>query len=486
MSYVKIISLALVLAAICGLSTGCQIIKSFQATPMPLETAVPAISLDRVTDIPTLPPVTPTPTLPVGENVRYLTAQDIFEEVPSEIVPARSYEQAVLRGYVTELTTQTDAWGNTTATGGFTLQHNSGSVYEVSCDDACFHVDREKNLISSSAVQKGIEVLVFGASGEDNTKINADLIAVRASAASESASAAQPQSVLSSGLTYSEYELDGFPQLNPLSVSGDPRPHATNTPTPSSENDSYNYGYDYGYGYNTRPTSTPNRPSSTPQPESAEAEEETETLNDRLTARLNHSLSSRADYAYGAYGEKYAAYIEYNQDGNRDPEHPTRAMMDVESNDYPFYEFWFPYSDSPMHTDWGILCYAGDWYMPLRLTVDIDPDPNVTNIVYTDRTYRNQSDYDAEKGYLRSFGYSIIDNKLFYFYQKESGYGISIGLEDIDLGFDDIPFGYVGEYNEINPFYADDLITFFGHRDGKWYYVELEKNEDLYSGYYGR
>ncbi len=487
MKPIKKLLFALVLISVSGLCAGCQIVKSFQATPLPLESATPEISLDRVTDIPTLPPLTPTPTLPVGENIRYRAEQNIFEEVSSEIIPDRSYSQAVIRGYVTEFTTETDAWGNTTATGAFTLQNNSGSVYEVSCDDACFHVDQEKNLIAASAIQKGMEVLVFGASAEETSKINADMIAVRALASTEvSASSLQSESTIGSSLTYTEYELDSFPQLNPISVSGSARPRPTSTPTPTEEGDA-GYGYGYGYGYDSRPTSTPNRPTSTPAPDETASAEDEMTLNDRLSDRLNHSLSSRADYAYGSYGEKYAAYIEYNLEGNRDPEHPTRAMMDVESNDYPFYEFWFPYTESPMYTDWGILCYGGDWYMPMRLSVDIDPDPDVTNIVYTDRTYRSQSNYDEEKGYLRSFGYSIIDSKLFYFYQKEDGYGISIGLEDYDLGFDDIPFGYIGEYTEMNPFYSDDLITFFGHRDGRWYYVELTLNEDLYNGwYYGR
>ena len=71
----------------------------------------------------------------------------------------------------------------------------------------------------------------------------------------------------------------------------------------------------------------------------------------------------------------------------------------------------------------------------------------------------------------------------FVFYQKENGYGVSIGLTDYDLGFDDIPFGYLGTYAEMVPFYSDDLITFFGHRNGKWYYVELGP-QDPNAGYY--
>jgi hypothetical protein len=42
----------------------------------------------------------------------------------------------------------------------------------------------------------------------------------------------------------------------------------------------------------------------------------------------------------------------------------------------------------------------------------------------------------------------------------------------------------VSGYSEIDPFYSDDLITFFGHRGGKWYYVELKENEAMKPQYY--
>ena len=40
-----------------------------QRTPLPLETATPKLSLNQVTDIPTLPPVTATPTLSLQDSV---------------------------------------------------------------------------------------------------------------------------------------------------------------------------------------------------------------------------------------------------------------------------------------------------------------------------------------------------------------------------------------------------------------------------------
>ncbi len=95
----------------------------------------------------------------------------------------------------------------------------------------------------------------------------------------------------------------------------------------------------------------------------------------------------------------------------------------------------------------------------------------------------SQLNFDKTNNYFRSFGFSILSNSLFYFYENEKGFGISLNRVDFDLGFDEVPFGMVDKYQELNPFYADNLITFFGRRGDTWYYVEIKEieNED---GYY--
>ena len=475
---------------------GCRMIGIFQMTPLPLETETPQLKLNQVTDIPTLPPVTATPTLPIGAMVRYMDPGDIFTQVKAEMMPQKGYQQVVIFGTVTGFLTRTDEWGNMLSTGEIELAHHSGVDFRVTCDDFCFMVDAHKNLLPRSALEKGSEVIIFGAADEAVTNINADMIAIHTLA--PAVDYMEPDlSAFPNDMTYTEYALAGFPQMSPIRVQAAP---VTDTPTPASTDEvsdentgtdsgyGYDYGYDYGY-YDPyfRPTSTPNRPPTvTPTPEDPGVPQiqPTEDLNDRLTERLTHSLEGRSGYSIGAYGEKYSVYLEYDQDQNRDPRYPTRALADVESNAYTFTEYYIPYVHNPMFVNWGVVNYGGDWYLPLRLTVDIDTDPNVVDIVYTDRTLRSQRNYDEEMGYLRSFGYSIIMNKLFYFYQKENGYGISINRQDFDLGFDDIPFGYVSGYTEIDPFYSDDLITFFGHRGGKWYYVELRENEAMKNNYY--
>ena len=471
--------------------SGCQMLPIFQRTPIPLETPTPQLSLNQVPEIPTLPPVTPTPTLSAAQSVRYEAPGDIFNQVTEEKLPDKPFQQVVLFGSVHSFITETDAWGRTVATGGFALDHHSGTRFEVSCDDFCFFIDAQKNLVSSEKLTEDSEVIIFGASDEEVTKINADLVAIHVIREDMIPHEADI-SAFPTDLTYTEYDLDAFPDLNPISIraaaaTATSIPQSTQETTESTE-DPYGSGYGYGYGYGYdyygygRPTSTPNRPQRTPTPDETGTPVPTPTLSldERLTDRLNHSLENRTNYAYGAYGEKYSSYIEYEQDLNRDPSHPTRAVMNVQSNGYDFTEFWIPYAQNPMFTNWGIVCYQGDWYLPMRVSVDIDPDPDITNIVYTDRTIRSQQNYDKSRGYLRSFGYSIIERKLFYFFQTESGYGVSINGQDYDLGFDDIPFGYIGSYSELDPFYADDMITFFGHRGNQWVYVEIKAVENQY------
>lgn len=477
--------------------SGCQIVDVFQYTPVPLETATPKLSLNQVTEIPTLPIVTPTSTPQISESVRYTDPSDIFLAITTETLPERAFDTVVIFGSFAGFTTTTDEWGRTTTVSGFRITHHSGTEFSIKCDDFCFYVDARKNLIPSSVLQNGSEVIIFGTADENVTDINADMVAVHTLAEKVMSAEAPNMSGLSTDMTYTEYELESFPSLNPIRVSiAASSAGAAAVPTETAmPNDPYGYGYgyndysynNYGYGYYGVPTSTPNRPpTATPMPESTAEPEPvpTENLNERLADRLNHTLSNRTNYSYGAYGEEYSVYIEYNDDQNRDPSRPTRAEINVQSNGYDFTEYWIPYVQNPMFYNWGIYCYGGDWYLPLRMTVDIDPDPGTTDLVYADRTIRSQRNYDEQQGYLRSFGFSIINSKLFYFYQKENGYGISINRQDYDLGFDDIPFGYVGNLTEIDPFYSDDLITFFGHRSGKWYYVELAVNETNPYGYY--
>ena len=92
----RIILKLLGLLILCAFMSGCRMLPIFQRTPVPLETVTPQLSLNQVTDIPTLPPVTATPTLSMGEAVNYVAPGDIFTQVTAH----QPYRSQIITCYV--------------------------------------------------------------------------------------------------------------------------------------------------------------------------------------------------------------------------------------------------------------------------------------------------------------------------------------------------------------------------------------------------
>ena len=402
--------------------SGCYLIETMQQEPLPTNTPLPAINLTMLPVLPTLPPLVPTET-PVPEaQIRFETDDDLFSRTIPEQIPSKGNQPAGFAGTVSE-----------SALHSYQVRHASGVVFDVTCDDFCFYVDGRKKLTDPEKIETGTRVLVFGtAAVDDPLKVNADAIAADIADSGNAAGSrlADPAS-FPYPLEYTEYELKSPPGLNPLTLN----------PIEGS-------------------------------------------LDQNLKDRLQTPLSNRTNYIYGLYGEAYSTTIEYDQTENRDPLYPTRAHLQVESNSYVFYDFWFPYVESPYFRNWGIMSFGGDWYLPIRMTVDIDPDPLVSELIYSDRTIMSQLNFDRTNGYYRSFGFSILSDMLFYFYENEKGYGVSLNRADFDLGFDEILFGMVDRYQELNPFYSDKLVSFLARRGDTWYYAEIEAAETESPYYY--
>ena len=193
----------------------------------------------------------------------------------------------------------------------------------MKCDDGCFLTDGAKRQLGFSSLQQGDETIVFGATdGDDAAIIIADLIVVRDPKRTAAAQFDPEALALPYGFHYAEYALAGAPELSPLSFE-----------TKTGELD----------------------------------------VPETLAGRLKLSLSERSRFAYGAYGEVYSTGTEYTNPMNRAAGYPTRAQLSVYSNAYEFFTMWFPYAAAPFPQVLGILNYGGDWFLPLRLTVDIDP-----------------------------------------------------------------------------------------------------------------
>lgn len=415
----KYAGLIVFLLIIQNLLSGCYLIETEQMTETAIATTIPQIDLDQLPTLPTLAPEKPVETPIPQSDIYFETDSSIFSRDLAEQIPEQTNQIVRFIGTIAKI--ETDY---------FTVRHASGLEMKVQCGDFCFYVNDQKKLVDSDALAEGVRTAVFGTTSSENLlTVEADAVALYVKDGASKASNKTDMSAFPYQLSYEEFELKSAPEINPLKLK----------PVEGS-------------------------------------------LDANLAARLKTTLSDRTNYRYGLYGESYSTTLEYDQDKNRDPKYPTRANMSVESNSYPFYDFWFPHVDSPYFTNWGLISYGGDWYLPIRMTVDIDPDPTISEIIYSDRTIMSQMNFDRFNRYYRSFGFSIFSKSLFYFFENDKGYGISINRVDYPLGFDEIPFGLVDTYQELNPFYADDLITFFGRRGKTWYYVEL-KEKQIETGY---
>ncbi len=401
------------------LMSGCYLVETEQTNQAAIVTKVPEIDLDQLPTLPTLIPEKPVASPIPQSDIYFEDDSSIFSRDLAEQIPERTNQTVCFLGTI--LKVEVDH---------FTVRHASGLEMKVLCGDFCFYVNDQKKLTGSNSLAEGVRVAVFGTTSSENLlTVEADAVALYIKDGGSKASNKIDMSSFPYQLSYEEFELKSSPEINPLKLN----------PLEGS-------------------------------------------LEENLSARLKTTLSDRTNYRYGLYGETYSTVLEYDQDNNRDPKYPTRANMSIESNAYPFYDFWFPHVDSPYFTNWGLISYGGDWYLPIRMTVDIDPDPTISEIIYSDRTIMSQINFDKFNRYYRSFGFSIFSKSLFYFFENEKGFGLSINRIDYPLGFDEIPFGLVDKYQELNPFYADNLIAFLGRRGKTWYYVEV-KEKDSGIGY---
>lgn len=393
-------------------------------TPIPIQssTVTPLINIASLPTLPRLaaePSATPSPLTSaerMGDEIRYDNDPDLFRDYAGDAYDAQNGGIVRLRGTVSALTADS-----------FILK-SSGLEVSIKCDDGCFSTDRAKKLVAFSSLRDGEEVLVFGAAdAEDTAKIIADLIVAGAGRAKSRRSAEEIYPP--AGFYYNEYRLKEQPTLNPLSFETTDREF---------------------------------------------------NVEENLTGRMKLTLAERNLFAYGMYGESYSSGTEFTTDENRAAGLPTRAEVTVYSNAYEFFSIWIPYVEVPYDQLWGILNYGGDWFLPMRLTVDVNPEPNVVDVVFSDRTIMSQLNYDKAYNYLRTFGHSIINSSLFYFYEREDGCGFALNRVDYPLAFDEIIFQQQRPYAELNPFYSDYLIGFFGKRGETWYYAEVTADEPQY------
>lgn len=80
---------------------------------------------------------------------------------------------------------------------------------------------------------------------------------------------------------------------------------------------------------------------------------------------------------------------------------------------------------------------------------------------------------NARLGYEEIFGWQELNGKPFYYFRKGPRVGISYGGQTLPLYYDEIVHYLCCGYATYNPSGNEDMVWFYGLREGMWYYVEI-------------
>jgi hypothetical protein len=90
----------------------------------------------------------------------------------------------------------------------------------------------------------------------------------------------------------------------------------------------------------------------------------------------------------------------------------------------------------------------------------------------TTRVIQDGQDLNTVKGYEQSFQFTVLDDRPFFFYQKNKKIGISFDGQETTANYDEIPHYNCCSSALTNPRISMNMVWFFARRGDDWYYVE--------------
>jgi len=91
-----------------------------------------------------------------------------------------------------------------------------------------------------------------------------------------------------------------------------------------------------------------------------------------------------------------------------------------------------------------------------------------------ENVFVNGVNIGQEKGYSKVFNYSYIDDKPFYFYEKDSLIYISYDDKSLSYKYKKVLHYLCCGFSVLNPGFYNDMVWFYVQKeDENWYYVEM-------------
>ena len=116
----------------------------------------------------------------------------------------------------------------------------------------------------------------------------------------------------------------------------------------------------------------------------------------------------------------------------------------------------------------GPWSYNGHW----ALVIIGEKQDSQGNWKPVTRVIQDGQDLNLINGYEQSFQFAVLDNRPFYFFQKNGKIGISFDRREIAKDYDEIPHYSCCSPALLNPGISMNMIWFFAKRGDNWYYVE--------------
>lgn len=124
----------------------------------------------------------------------------------------------------------------------------------------------------------------------------------------------------------------------------------------------------------------------------------------------------------------------------------------------------------------GPWSYNGHWAFVL---LDAKLDDNQENWKMINRVVQDGQDLNTIKGYEQSFQFAVLNERPFFFYQKNGKIGISFDGQEMAANYDEIPHYNCCSPALLNPRVSMNMVWFFAKRGDDWYYVEAYVPDDV-------
>jgi len=124
-----------------------------------------------------------------------------------------------------------------------------------------------------------------------------------------------------------------------------------------------------------------------------------------------------------------------------------------------------------MDAVFGVWVHGEHWYMEMA-HVAYETEGNSFKGITQGEVFRSGESLSQLFGYDETFGFQILADEPFYFFEKGGEIGMNYAGEEAMLGFDEVAHHYCCGFSLYNPTHYKNMVAFFASRDGKRYYVE--------------